>query len=61
MILQPNFHHYPEKADSPIEVTLFGIVIFESDEQFQKASLSISATLSGIVMFVSDEHSEKAP
>ena len=45
---------------SLILVTLFGIVIFVSDEHPEKAEPPIKVTQLGIVIFVSDEHSEKA-
>ena len=38
-----------EKASQPIEVTLFGIVIFVSDEHPEKAPEPIEVTLFGIV------------
>ena len=41
---------------SQISVTLFGIVIFVSDEHPEKAEPQILVTLFGIVIFVSDEH-----
>ena len=48
------------KAPSPIFLTLFGIVIFLSDEHPEKAYFPIFLTLLGIEIFVSDEHPEKA-
>ena len=50
----------PEKAYSPIEVTLLGIVIDVKDEQSQKAPSPIDVTLLGIVIDVKDEQSGKA-
>ena len=43
-----------EKAKSPIEVTLFGIVIEVRDSQWEKALLPILVTLFGIVIEVRD-------
>ena len=40
--------------------TLFGIVIFVSDEHPEKAEEPIEVTLFGIVIFASDEHFSKA-
>ena len=49
-----------EKAHSPIDVTLFGIVMFVSLEHSLNASEPIEVTPSGIVMLVSLEHSLNA-
>ena len=51
-----NYNELEGNAFSPIEVTLFGIVIFVSDEHSEKAEEPILVTLFGIVIFVSDEH-----
>ena len=45
---------HPEKARSPIFVTLFGILMLVSDSQPQKAPSSIFVTLFGILMLVSE-------
>ena len=41
----------PSKADSPILVTLSGIIMLVSPVQPEKAEFSILVTLSGIVIF----------
>ena len=48
------------KAKLSIKVTLFGIVIFVSDEHFSKAYLPIKVTLFGIKIFVSEKQLLKA-
>ena len=49
-----------KKQNLPISVTIFGIVIFVSDEHPKKQNLPISVTAFGIVIFVSDEHPKNA-
>ena len=44
-----------KNALSPIFVTLSGIVILWSDEQYEKANLWIFTTVFGIIMFLSDK------
>ena len=51
---------HPEKAHSPIEVTLLGIVTLASEVQLEKAPAPIEVTLLGIVTLVRDVHSENA-
>ena len=50
----------PEKASSPIDVTLLGIVIDVRPEQPEKAELPIDVTLLGIVIDVRPEQLSKA-
>ena len=47
-------------AESPIEVTLFGIVILVNDEHEENTYLPIDVTLFDIVIFVNDVHEENA-
>ena len=51
---------HPSNADSPIVVTLFGIVIEVKEKHFQNAPFPIVVTLFGIVIDVKEEHSENA-
>ena len=50
----------PENAQTPILVTVFGIVILARLEQFPNAERSILVTLFGIVMLVRLEQPENA-
>ena len=47
---------HPQKAHSPILVTLFGIMIEVSEVQFPKAFSPILVTLLGITTSVNEEH-----
>lgn len=48
---------HPSNAAIPMLVTLSGIVMLVSDEQFRNVASSMLVTLFGIVMLVSDEQS----